>query len=418
VNPSATPALVPVAADPRRWLMITFAFLATLIDYLDRQSLSVAAPVLKDEFHMSNETYGWVVSAFMLAYTISNGLSGPLIDRLGTKLGYSLCIAWWSAAAVLHAFTRGPVSLGVFRFLLGIGEAGNWPAAIKVVAEWFPETERALGCGLFNSGSSFGAILAPPIVAFIVLNYGWQYAFVAMGLLGFVWLAFWRPVYRKPEQSPEMKAAAELPPPSAWKLLRHPFVWSFIISKVFFDPAWYFYVFWFPTYLKSARNFDMAAIGKYAWLPFFVAGLGNLFGGALSGFFIRRGMSVTLARKTAMSFFILLMLAAIPAVLAPTATMSIVYVSIAMTGYTGSLANMLAMPADVFPGNAVGSIWGLASMGAGFGGMLFSAITGWVVDHYSYTPVFFGFGLMPLICAAIVWTLTGPLRPADPRTYS
>jgi ACS family hexuronate transporter-like MFS transporter len=401
-----------------RWLMIFFAFAATLINYLDRQALSVAAPVLIDQFHMSNETYGRVVSAFMLAYTISNGLSGPLIDRLGTRLGYALCIAWWSAASVLHAFTRGPISLAAFRFLLGIGEAGNWPAAIKVVAEWFPESERALACGLFNSGSSFGAILAPPIVAYIVLNYGWQYAFIAIGLLGFLWLAFWYPTYRKPEQLPETVSAPELPPPSAWRLLRHRFVWTFIVSKIFFDPAWYFYIFWFPTYLKAARHFDMAAIGKYAWLPFFVAGLGNLFGGALSGVLIRRGLSVTIARKSAMTCFIGLMLAAIPAVLAPTATLSIVFVSIAMTGYTGALANMLAMPADVFPGNAVGSIWGLASMGAGFGGMLFSLITGWVVDHYSYTPVFIGFGLLPLVCAAIVWTLTGPLRQANPESYS
>jgi len=389
--------------------MITFAFAATLINYLDRQALSVAAPVLIDQFHMSSVTYSRVVSAFMLAYTISNGISGPLIDRLGTRLGYALCIAWWSAASVLHAFTRGPLSLGVFRFLLGIGEAGNWPAAIKVVAEWFPETERALACGLFNSGSSIGAILAPPIVAFIVLNYGWQYAFLGIGLLGFIWLAFWWPTYHVPHQVAGPRPA----PPSAMHLLRHRFVWTFIVSKIFFDPAWYFYIFWFPTYLKSARHFDMAAIGTYAWMPFFVAGLGNLFGGALSGVLIRRGVSITIARKSAMTFFILLMAAAIPAVLAPTAAGSIVCVSIAMTGYTGALANMLAMPADVFPGNAVGSIWGLASMGAGFGGMLFSLVTGWVVDHYSYTPVFIGFGLMPLICAAIVWGLTGPLQPAE-----
>ena len=390
--------------------MIGFAFVATLINYLDRQALSVAAPVLIDQFHMSSVTYSRVVSAFMLAYTVSNGLSGPLIDRLGTRLGYALCIGWWSVASVLHAFTRGPLSLGVFRFLLGIGEAGNWPAAIKVVAEWFPETERALACGIFNSGSSIGAILAPPIVAFIVLNYGWQYAFLGIGLLGFVWLVFWLPIYHKPAQT-AAQIAAEAPPPQAMQLLRHRFVWTFIVAKIFFDPAWYFYIFWFPTYLKSARHFDMAAIGKYAWLPFFVAGLGNLFGGALSGLLIRRGISVTIARKSAMTFFIVLMAAAIPTVLAPTAAGAIVCVSIAMTGYTGALANMLAMPADVFPGNAVGSIWGLASMGAGFGGMLFSLITGWVVDHYSYTPVFIGFGLLPLICATIVWTLTGPLRP-------
>jgi MFS transporter, ACS family, hexuronate transporter len=401
-------------------MMIAFAFVATLINYLDRQALSVAAPVLIEQFHMSSVTYSRIVSAFMLAYTISNGLSGPLIDRLGTRLGYALCIAWWSAAAVLHAFTRGPLSLGVFRFLLGIGEAGNWPAAIKVVAEWFPESERAFACGIFNSGSSVGAIVAPPLVAFIVLNYGWQYAFLAVGVIGFAWLALWLPVYRKPELPAAVAAAAtpELPTPSAWGLLRHPFVWSFIIAKIFFDPAWYFYIFWFPTYLKAARHFDMKAIGEYAWMPFFVAGLGNLFGGALSGFLIRRGVSITIARKSAMTFFILLMLAAIPAVLAPTATMSIVFVSIAMTGYTGALANMLAMPSDVFPGNAVGSIWGLASMGAGFGGMLFSLVTGWVVDNFSYTPVFIGFGLLPLVCAVIVWFLSGPLRPADPETYA
>jgi len=412
MSPRVTPTL-----ERGRWFMISFAFLATVINYLDRQALSVAAPVLIDQFHMSSVTYSRVVSAFMLAYTISNGPSGPLIDRLGTRLGYALCIGWWSVASVLHALTRGPLSLGVFRFLLGIGEAGNWPAAIKVVAEWFPETERALACGLFNSGSSVGAILAPPIVAFIVVHYGWQYAFLGIGLLGFIWLAFWWPIYHKPAQSPA-QAQAEAPPPSALQLLRHRFVWSFIVAKIFFDPAWYFYIFWFPAYLRSARHFDMAAIGKYAWLPFFVAGLGNLFGGALSGLLIRRGASVTIARKSAMTLFIVLMGAAIPAVLAPTATLAIVCVSIAMMGYTGALANMLAMPADVFPGNAVGSIWGLASMGAGFGGMLFSLITGWVVDHYSYTPVFIGFGLLPLACAAIVWTITGSLRPAAPASYS
>lgn len=387
--------------------MIGFAFAATLINYLDRQALSVAAPVLIDQFHMSSVTYSRIVSAFMLAYTISNGISGPLIDRLGTRLGYALCIAWWSVASVLHAFTRGALSLGAFRFLLGIGEAGNWPAAIKVVAEWFPESERALACGVFNSGSSIGAILAPPIVAFIVLHYGWRYSFATIGVLGFVWLALWWPVYHRPKTA---QLSEEAPPPSAWWLLRHRFVWSFIIAKIFFDPAWYFYIFWFPTYLKTARHFDMADIGRYAWLPFFVAGLGNLFGGGLSGYLIRRGISVTVARKSAMTFFIVLMGAAIPAVLAPTAAVSIVCVSIAMTGYTGALANMLAMPADVFPGNAVGSIWGLASMGAGFGGMLFTLITGWVVDHYSYVPVFIGFGLIPLICAAIVWFVSGPLK--------
>jgi MFS transporter, ACS family, hexuronate transporter len=400
---------VPVQAESKRWLMISLAFWATVINYLDRQTLSVAAPVLREQFHMSNVEYGRVVSAFMFAYTIMNGLSGPMIDRLGTRLGYALCIAWWSTAAVLHTFARGAVSLGVYRFLLGMGEAGNWPGGVKVVAEWFPEQERALASGLFNSGSSVGAILAPPIVAFVLLRFGWPTAFFVVGVAGFVWLLFWWPTYYTPAA---VLQEANAPPIPAWQLFRTRFVWSFTVAKIFMDPVWYFYIFWFPEYLKRARNFDMAAIGKYAWIPFVVAGMGNLFGGMLSGVLLRRGYSVTVARKGALTFFAVLMTSAIPAVLVRDAWLSIALVSIAMMGYTGCLANMLSMPADVFPKNAVASVWGLASMGSGFGGMVFALITGWVVDHYSYIPVFFGFGLMPLLCAGLIWGLLGPLQPS------
>lgn len=394
---------LPPTLSARRWTMITFAFFATLINYLDRQTLSVAAPVLREQFHMSNVTYSRVVFGFLLAYTIMNGVSGPLIDRLGTKLGYALCIAWWSAASILHAFSRGAFSLGVFRFLLGAGEAGNWPAAIRIVAEWFPESERALASGIFNSGSAAGAILAPPIVAWILVQFGWQYAFVLTGVLGFVWLIFWWIMYQPPPVTPHEVPA---PVPSAWRLFRTRFVWSFTLAKVFLDPVWYFYIFWFPEYLKNARHFDMASIGKYAWIPFLVAGSGNILGGLVSGYLIKRGMAVVIARKTSVTLFALLMLAAIPAVLAQSAAVSIAFVAVAMTGYTGALASMLSLPADVFPKNAVASVYGLASMGSGFGGMVFTLLTGWVVEHYSYTPVFFGFAVIPLLCATILWTLT------------
>ena len=389
--------------------MISLAFWATVINYLDRQTLSVAAPVLRDQFHMSNTEYSRVLFAFLLAYTIMNGVSGPLIDRLGTRLGYGLCIAWWSAAAFLHAFARGAASLGVFRFLLGIGEAGNWPGGVKVVAEWFPEKERALACGIFNSGSAVGAILAPPIVVYIMAKSGWPAAFAMVGVTGFVWLAVWWPVYRTPagrESQGAKKETARIP---VRQLLRSRFVLAFTFSKIFLDPVWYFYIFWFPEYLKRARHFDMASIGEYSWIPFAVAGLGNFAGGFLSGNLLRRGLSVTVARKASVTFFAALMLSAIPAVLAREAWVSIAMVSIAMFGYTGALANMLSMPADVFPGGAVASVYGLASMGSGFGGMLFTLITGWVVDRYSYVPVFIGFGIMPLVCASILWTLAGPL---------
>jgi ACS family hexuronate transporter-like MFS transporter len=193
------------------------------------------------------------------------------------------------------------------------------------------------------------------------------------------------------------------------QLLRSRFVLAFTFSKIFLDPVWYFYIFWFPEYLKRARQFDMAAIGAYSWIPFAVAGLGNFAGGFVAGILLRRGLSVTVVRKASVTLFAALMLSAIPAVLARDAWVSIAMVSIAMFGYTGSLANMLSMPADVFPGGAVASVYGLASMGSGFGGMLFTLITGWVVDHYSYVPVFIGFGIMPLVCALILWTLAGPL---------
>ena len=386
--------------------MISLAFWATVINYLDRQTLSVAAPILRDQFHMSNTEYSRVVFAFLLAYTIMNGVSGPLIDRLGTRLGYALCIAWWSAAAFLHAFARGALSLGAFRFLLGIGEAGNWPGAVKVVAEWFPERERALASGIFNSGSAVGAILAPPIVVYIISRLGWPAAFTLVGVTGFVWLLFWWPIYRTPGETRGTAPAKPETIPVA-QLLRSRFVLAFTFSKIFLDPVWYFYIFWFPEYLKRVRNFDMASIGAYAWIPFAVAGVGNFAGGLLAGFLLRRGVSVSVARRASVTFFAALMLSAIPAVLTSQAWLSIAFVSVAMFGYTGSLANMLSMPADFFPGGAVASVYGLASMGSGFGGMLFTLITGWVVDHHSYVPVFIGFGILPLICAAILWIFAG-----------
>lgn len=390
-----------------RWYMIGIVFWATVINYLDRQALSVAAPVLREQFGLSNVEYSRVVFGFLLAYTVMNGVSGPLIDRVGTKVGYALCMAWWSLAAIMHAWARGAWSLGVFRFLLGMGEAGNWPAGVKVVAEWFPAKERALASGIFNSGSAVGAILAPPIIAWILLRHGWQAGFIAVGLCGFLWLLVWWFTYRTPVTLPTEEAAPAISP---WKLFRVRFVWVFTLSKVFMDPVWYFYIFWFPEYLKSSRNFDMASIGKFAWIPFMVAGFGNLFGGMLSSALLNRGWQLNAARKGSVTFFAALMISAIPAVLVQNVWISIALVSVAMIGYTGSLANMLAFPADVFPKNMVSSVYGLASMGSGFGGMLFTLITGELVDHYGYSPVFFMFGLMPLVCAAILWLFLGTIE--------
>lgn len=406
------PASAPVEAEPpvlrRRWLMIGFAFLATVINYLDRQTLSVTAPLLTEKFGMSGEAYGLVLSAFMLAYTVMNGVSGPLLDRIGTRLGYALCMLWWSTAGALHALASGPWSLGAFRFLLGMGEAGNWPAAVKVVAEWFPPRERALASGIFNSGAAIGAIVAPPLVAALVLTVGWQAAFVIVGLLGYVWVAGWWFLYHTP---PQVRQEVEAAPAKPWRLLRTRFLASLMLSKIFLDPVWYFYIFWFPKYLSTVHGMDTARIGMTAWIPFVTADAGNLLGGWLTGRLMLRGLSVNAARKTVIALSALLMTAAIPAAFCASAAGAIALVSVATFGYTSYSANALAFPADVFPRNMVGSIWGLASLGSGLGGMLFMWLSGRVIDACGYPPAFIAFGILPLLAAGIVLFVMGPLRP-------
>jgi MFS transporter, ACS family, hexuronate transporter len=394
----------------RRWLVIGLAFLATVINYLDRQTLSVLAPELKKQFAMNDETYGLILSAFMLAYTVMNGLSGPLIDRIGTKAGYALCMLWWSTAGILHMFARGAFSLGAFRFLLGMGEAGNWPAAVKVVSEHFPARERALASGIFNSGSAVGALVAPPLVAYLAVNWGWPSVFLVIGASGYVWVAAWLLVYNTPSHVQHEVAARPAPP---WILLRTRFVFVFTLSKIFIDPVWYFYIFWFPKYLSSVHHFSLMQIGKTAWIPFLSADIGNLAGGALSAWLIRR-MPTARARKVGVTVFGLLMTASIPAVFAPSPGWAIALVCVATFGYTGYSANQLSFPADVFPRNMVGSVYGLASMGAGFGGMLWSWLSGRLIDRVGYEPVFVAYGIFPLIALALVIFAMGPLQP-NPR---
>lgn len=393
--------------------MVGFAFVATLVNYLDRQVLSVVvtSPDFKQAVPLTEETYGYVTSAFMLAYAIMNGLSGPFIDRVGTRLGYAACMLWWSIAGILHIFARGPLSLGLFRFLLGAGEAGNWPAAAKLVGEWFPARERALASGIFNSGASIGAVVSTPIIAWIVLQFNWQTAFVSMGVLGFVWVAGWWLVYRAPQPAAAQAAPAPIP---VRELLSTRFVLVFTLSKVFMDPVWYFFVFWFPKYLSEVHHFSLKEIGWKGWIPYFTAAIGNLAGGMLTGYLLRRGLSAPVARKVSTGFFALLMVSTIPAILTSNAPLAIALISLTTFGYTGYLANTLAFPPDVFPKQALASVWGLASMGSGLGGMVFMALSGHLIARFGYLPVFIGYGILPLIAGGLVLFALGPLRP-DPR---
>jgi ACS family hexuronate transporter-like MFS transporter len=367
------------------------------------------APVLLQQFHISNSGYSDIVFAFMLAYTFMNGVSGRLLDRLGTRIGYGLTIAFWSGAEILNAFSAGALSLGIFQFLLGVGEAGNYPAGVKLITEWFPPEERSHASGIFNSGASVGAILAPPLLALIMLLAGWRTAFVAIGLLGFLWLAGWLAIYREPGAASTRDHADRLP---LRTLLRSRFLWQFTLSKVFSDPVWYFYIFWFPQYLKVAHSFSLQQIGETAWIPFFTATLGNLAGGAVFTRLFRAGARPSTARRVAILIFSALMVPAIFVGAIGSAAGCLALISTATFGYSGALANLLAVPGDVFPKGAVASIWGFASMGSGIGGMIFSLVTGWLVDHYSFRPVFVLFGLIPLLAAWIVWTLPRKVETA------
>jgi ACS family hexuronate transporter-like MFS transporter len=302
------------------------------------------------------------------------------------------------------------MSLGIFRFLLGIGEAGNYPAGVRLIAEWFPAQERSHASGIFNSGASIGAIVAPPLLAAIALLSGWRTAFIVVGLSGFLWLFAWFILYQEPPARIANGHVNRLP---LRVLLHSRFLWQFTLSKVLSDPVWYFYTFWFPQYLKVVHSFSLRQIGETAWIPFFTATVGNLAGGALFSSLSRLGANAATARRIAILAFSAMMVSAVFVGNRSSATLCIALISTATFGYSGALANLLAVPGDVFPEGAVASVWGFASMGSGLGGMFFSLVTGWLVDRYSFHPVFLLFGIIPLFSAWLVWTLPRKMHFPD-----
>ena len=414
-----------------RWWITAILFASSVINYVDRQTLSVLTPVLRERFGMSNTDYSHVVFAFLLAYMLGQAGSGRLIDRLGTRFGFTFTMVFWSAAAMLHSAAGSTGALGACRFLLGLGEAGNWPGAVKAVSEWFPRKERAFATGIANAGSTMGAVLAPPVVAWIALRWGWRAAFLFTGALGFLWLFAWLAFYRLPAEHPrisreelnliqEGEADQTLQPMSWASLLRRRQAWGLILSRFFCDPVWWFYVFWLPEYLKRTRGFGLAEIGRFSWIPFLACGVGSFLGGAMSGALIERGYPTLTSRKIVMVASTVVMLAGLPAVYASTPTGCLALISLTVFAYGCWSPNILALAADMFPTRVVASVSGLAGTGAAIGGMLFTLITGAVVDRFSYTPIFAAASLMPLLAAGfVVWgAREEPKRNIDPATGS
>ena len=405
-----------------RWWIAALIFLATLINFVNRLTVAVLAPVITHDLGLSNFQFATIANSFLIAYTLSQGLSGKLYDRIGAKRGFSLSVTVWSLASMAHAFARGVVSLECFRFLLGLGEAGNWPGAAKVIAEWFPVRQRALGMGIFNSGPSIGSVVAPPLVIWIERNFGWQATFLALGGAGFLWLALWMIFYEVPARhrrlSAEEYALIQKDRPAAagsqigWRvLLRHREVWAIVLARFFADPVWWLYITWLPLYLYEVHGFSLREIGAFAWLPYVAADAGSLGGGWLSGFLIGRGWSVNRARKTVIVMGMLCMSAGIFAATARSAAASLALIAAVLFGFQAWINNVQTMPSDYFPDEAVGAVTGLGGTGAGLGAILLTQATGFVVDHFhSYTPVLVTAGLLPVVGTAVLFALGGPIR--------
>ncbi|MGB8492528.1 MAG: MFS transporter [Bacteroidales bacterium] len=399
-----------------RWVMITMAFLATVLNYLHRLSFNYLAADGPLRALIPDDAFGYIATCFFIAYLISNAISGFVIDKLGTRLGYSICMAWWTTAGILHVVARTPLQFGFFRALLGVGEAGNWPAAIKLTGEWFTPEERSTASGIFNSGSAIGAVVAPPLIAWLSTAYGWQATFIAIGVLGYLWLAVFWFTYYTPKQSVKKSKARLIPP---FKLLKNRFVSGLSFSKVFMDPVWYFITFWIGRYLADVYGWNLVKIGWFAMFPFIVADFGNILGGLFTTWIIKKGVAIPKARKIAVGIFGLLMALSLisgPFVInGPTG--AIIVLAIAGFGYTAYTANTMAMPADVVPPSATASVWGVASVGAGLGGAIFQSLSGIAVKnlsaHYNYSiaysAVFIGYGIIALVGLAIILFRTGPL---------
>jgi len=406
-----------------RWWIAGLVFLATLINFIDRLTISILGPVITSQLGLSNLQFASITTWFLVAYTASQGLSGKLYDRIGARRGFTLSIFVWSIAACAHAFARGFLSLSFFRFILGLGEAGNWPGAAKVIAEWFPREQRALGMGIFNSGVCVGSIMAPPLIVWLQIRFGWQTTFLATGALGFIWLALWIMFYESPDKhraitAEEYSLIKEGQTPSqrkskiSWiQLLRLRQTWAIVLSRFLTDPVWWLYITWLPLYLHNVRGFDLKRIGMFAWVPFLAADAGSLLGGWLSGRLIRSGWSTDRARKSVVLMGALLMTAGIPAALTSDAMVALAFISLVTFGFQTWINNVQTLPSDFFAEDTVASVAGIGGVGAGIGAILYILTTGWVVDHFSYTPILLIAGLLPLLGTAMLFLVGGRIQP-------
>lgn len=425
-TPAAAAGATALAKVGRyRWVICALLFFATTINYTDRQVLGILAPTLQRDIGWSEADYGAIISWFTMAYAFGYIVAGRLMDKVGTRVGFSLSVVIWSLSAMGHSLARSVMGFSMARFALGLGESGNFPASIKTVAEWFPAKERALATGIFNAGSNVGAILTPLVVPWIALQYGWRAAFIATGLLGFIWLAFWIPLYRRPQEHPKVSPAelahiqsdaADAPVSFTWaSLLRHRETWAFAIGKFMTDPIWWFYLYWLPKFLDTRYDIKLAQVAAPLIVIYVLADVGSVGGGWLSGFFIKRGWSVNAARKTTMLIAAILIL---PTTFAP--AMSGMWAAVGIVGLAAAAhqwwsANIFTLTSDMFPRQAVGSVVGIGGFAGAMGGVLFARLTGMILQSNgnNYVPIFVVCGLAYVSALLVIHLLVPNVRKVD-----
>src|SRR3984893_11308550 len=422
----------PRSIPSLRWWIGGILFASTVINYIDRQTLSILAPYLKQDYHWTNVDYANLVIAFRIAYSIGQSVCGRLIDRVGTRRGLTISVTRYSIVSLLTALANGMTSFAAFRFLLGAGESANWPGASKAVSEWFPRRERGLAAALYDSGSSVGGAIAPFLILPIYLRWGWRVAFVIPGLLGFLWLIAWRRLYYLPQEHSrigdaerqmilaETQEAETVPrPPPRWRdLLKLPQTWGTIISKGLTDPVWFFVTEWFPIYLV-AKGISLKSGLIAVWIPFLAADLGNFFGGGMSGYLIRRGWSLGAARKALVVFGGVGVMLLIPTIFTVNLYLITLLFGLATFSYASfsTIANVL--PTDLFTSDSVASVSGLSGTGAGIGTIVAFELIGHFSDAHqasithSFDPIVVAAGLIPFIGMILVLLLVRNTRATD-----
>lgn len=410
-----------------RWTVCALLFVVTTINYIDRQVLGILAPTLQRQLHWSEADYGDVVSRFTLVYAFGFLVAGRLLDRIGVRRGFAIAVVAWSVAAIAHAFARTTAGFSAARAFLGLGESANFPGAIKAVAEWFPKRERALATGIFNAGTNTGAIITPLLVPWIAVTWGWQWAFIATGSLGFLWLALWLALYRSPASHPRVTAdelAHIRSDPADAPLGATPWVrffgyrqtWAVVTGKLMADPIWWFYLYWLPKFLDTRYGIKLAQVALPLIVVYVVADVGSVGGGWLSSALIRRGWTVNRARKAAM---LLMALAIVPTALAPAAGSmwtAVAIVSVAAAAHQAWSANVYTLASDMFPRESVGSVMGIGAFGGAAGGALFQVVTGRILQHNrnDYAPIFIACGFAYISAWCIIHLLAPRLRPVTP----